>query len=525
MIRYAQEIATGAVLDVDICIVGGGPVGIVLARELSGSGAKVTVIENGGRTATRRTQALLAGESVGYPYPRLAGSTTSALGGNSDRWGQGSDAFWHARPLDRIDFEKRAGVPRSGWPFGREVLAPYFGRTEQRFGLRSFEISDADRDPDAATSLPIRPGRFVVRELRHGRVIFDRELEQLAAAPDIDVILGAHADQICADEHADDRVEGVRLKAEGGRTFRVRAGRVVLASGGIGNARLLLLGNDRHPTGIGNEHDLVGRFFMEHTAVRSGVIFPRDRELLEGSLMTVHDVAGGRSRSVLAPSDEVLRSEALPNVYLHLEARPRAFIATGVRSAAELVRALSCQPRVPGLTRRIARVGADLPAVVRTALAGRRAAENEVVVVRAQGEQVPNPDSRVTLSQATNAYGIPHARLDWRVTDGDLATIRRAQAALGEELRLADVGRLESVLEDERPKALVSGHCHHLGTTRMHEDPGQGVVDPNARVHGTTNLYVAGGSIFPTVGAANPTFTIIALAIRLADHLRQDLSD
>ena len=521
MIRDARELAAGAVLDVDICIVGAGPVGIVLARELSGSGATVAVLENGGRAANRRTQALLAGESVGYPYPRLAGSTTSALGGSSDRWGDGGEAYWHARPLDRIDFEQRAGVPRSGWPFGREALAPYFARTEQLFGVRPFEISGSDDEPDASTRLPIRPGRFVVRELRHGGVPFDRELERLAAAPDVDVIINAHAAQLSAGRRGDDHVDGVRVVGEGGKSVLVRAGRVVLAAGGIGNTRLLLIGNERHPKGIGNEHDLVGRFFMEHTAVRSGVIFPHGQDLLENPLMTVNEVDGQRARSVLAPSDDVLRSDALPNTYLHLEARPAAFAATGVRSAAELARAFEYQPRIPGLAIRAARVARDVPAVVRTALAGRLGAENEVVVVRAQGEQVPNPDSRVTLSPATNAYGIPHARVDWRVTDSDFATIKRVQQELGEELRAAGLGRLESLLEDERPRALVSGHCHHLGTTRMHEDPEQGVVDPNGRVHGTANLFVAGGSIFPTVGAANPTFTIVALAMRLADYLQQ----
>jgi choline dehydrogenase-like flavoprotein len=519
MIRAAREIPAGAVLDVDLCIVGGGPVGIVLARELSGKGASIALVENGGHTATKQAQLLTDTESVGYPYPRFPISTTSALGGNSHRWGANGELYWHALPLDRIDFEQRDGIPRSGWPFGRDVLVPYYARAQELFGVKPFDLSDSDVERDAATVLAIRDGKFVVRELRHGKLPFDRELELLAGAADVDVILHGHVSQILPDERDSDRVEGVSVLAEGGKRFVVRARTVLLATGGIGNARLLLLGNSRQPRGIGNEHDLVGRFFMEHTAVRSGVVFPRDGALLANPLMTVNDVDGVRSRSVLGPSDGVLRSEALPNTYLHLEARPRAFAATGVRSAAELARAFSSRPRIPGLPVRAARVARDLPAVVRTALAGRLGSANEVVVVRAQGEQVPNPDSRVTLSTATNEYGVRMARLDWRVTRSDLATIRRVQAVLGEELRSAGVGQLESLLEDERPAALVSGHCHHLGTTRMHDDPEQGVVDSNGRVHGLANLFVAGGSVFPTVGAANPTLTITALAIRLSDHL------
>jgi choline dehydrogenase-like flavoprotein len=141
------------------------------------------------------------------------------------------------------------------------------------------------------------------------------------------------------------------------------------------------------------------------------------------------------------------------------------------------------------------------------------------------GEQQPNRDSRVTLSDRRDALGLPMTRLDWRLTAADKASLRRNLRALGAEFAAAGIGRLHLTLPegDAWPEELTGGN-HHMGTTRMAADPRQGVVDADCRVHGIDNLYVAGSSVFPTCGAANPTLTIVALALRLADHLRERLS-
>jgi choline dehydrogenase-like flavoprotein len=136
-------------------------------------------------------------------------------------------------------------------------------------------------------------------------------------------------------------------------------------------------------------------------------------------------------------------------------------------------------------------------------------------------EQVPNPDSRITLSSQRDRFGQPRARLDWQLTDDDYRTIEVGQRTIDEELRSAGIGRLEGKYADESPRPTLTGGWHHLGTTRMHDDPKQGVVDANCKVHGIRNLFIAGSSVFPTGGYANPTLTLVALAARLADHLQQ----
>jgi choline dehydrogenase-like flavoprotein len=136
-------------------------------------------------------------------------------------------------------------------------------------------------------------------------------------------------------------------------------------------------------------------------------------------------------------------------------------------------------------------------------------------------EQAPNRDSRVTLGTTHDILGCRRVVLDWRLSDIDKRTAHRAHAILAEELSRSGVGEMKSLMGSESDPwpTRLRGARHHMGTTRMHADSRRGVVDANCRVHGIDNLFVAGSSVFPTSGAANPTLTIVALAIRLAEHL------
>ena len=263
---------------------------------------------------------------------------------------------------------------------------------------------------------------------------------------------------------------------------------------------------------------------MEHPSLRSGVIVPSDPALLgRRDLFAVTGADHSSGVPTFAPSEEVLREQRLLNTYFILEPRPRAFVASAVRSAATFARAIRSQPLTRRFPGRVARAAVGTPAVARALLASRRS-EPAVLVVRVQAEQTPNPSSRVSLSAKRNRLGVRDARLDWRLLPSDRNSIRRAQEILGAELHAARLGRLYDLLGDERPPALITGLYHHLGTTRMHVDPRHGVVEPSCRVHGVSDLYVTGGSVFPTSGAANPTLTIVALAMRLADELKRVLN-
>jgi choline dehydrogenase-like flavoprotein len=216
----------------------------------------------------------------------------------------------------------------------------------------------------------------------------------------------------------------------------------------------------------------------------------------------------------------VQQERQLLNCAFFLPTRNLSMTAEAVRSAATLVKASRRHPLPVGMVGHLRNVVTglgDLGVFARDRL--RRADHGRsILALRAQGEQAPNPDSRVTLGSRRDRFGLPVARLDWRPGDSDRASIRASQEVIDQVLRAAGLGHVAFMLGDEHPPALLEGNFHHLGATRMHTDPAKGVVDADCRVHGVRNLYVAGSSVFPTYGCSNPTLTVVALALRLADH-------
>ena len=507
MLRDAREVPDGTVLDTDVCVVGAGAAGITLARELARAPLRVTVLESGGLTPDRRTQRLLRARSVGLPYFPLHWIRTAALGGTTDQWGG------QCRPLDEIDFEVRAEIPWSGWPFGRRELLPCYERAQAICQLGPFAYdADAWRDP-ARPALPLRGdrARTSIFQLSPPTRFGVAYREDLARAPRVGVYLHAAA-TLLETTPGGDAVKHVRVACLRGPRFRVSARLVVLAAGGIETPRLLLLSNDARPAGLGNAHDLVGRCFIEHLHRDSGLLELDDARL--AALYEPHLAGSTCIKAVLALSEDTLRREGLLSYSALLDTRASAAVRRTMRWLPEGV---AWRLR----TRRARRLRPCLPSPA-PALA-RRSAVTRTVHTRM--EQAPNPDSRVTLGDERDELGRRRARLDWRLTALDKQSMRRAVAILGEEVTRAGVGRWRAGLDEDDGiwREPPHGGHHHMGTTRMHRDPRRGVVDADGRVHGTTNLYVAGPSVFPTVGHANPMLTIVALALRLADHLRARL--
>jgi choline dehydrogenase-like flavoprotein len=522
-----RSVPAGEEIRAEVCIIGAGPAGITLALEWIAAGFRVCLLESGGRTLERSVQRLSDGKSVGYPYFRLRRSRGRAFGGTSCRWEldvERGQEGWNTRPLDAVDFEARPEIPHSGWPFRREELEPYYVRAQATSRLGPYLYSpEAWEEGEVARRLPLDESQVVTSIFLYGRRTFGDYLEELAKADRVSVFLHATAVELVTEEGAR---EVSRVSVVGGldHRFSVAAKIYVLAAGGIDNPRLLLVSNGAHAAGLGNENDLVGRFFMERPTVRTGILTPSRPALLERArLYAVHNVRDARVRATLSVSEPVLRKEGLLNSTFFLWPRHRAFASDGIRSLVTLYRALDRRP-APRLLKRHARtVAANLDDVARTAyrdLIKRAARRNEVLLMRAQAEQAPNPDSRVTLDERRDHLGLRQARLDWRLSELDLRSIRRAQDIIDLAFRSAGLGRLEHKLGEEDPPALVAGGYHHMGTTRMHRDPKQGVVDEHCRVHALSNLYIAGSSVFPTSGYANPTLTVVALAVRLADHIK-----
>jgi choline dehydrogenase-like flavoprotein len=510
----------------DICIVGAGAAGITLATELAGSGLHVIVLESGDFAFRHRPQLLYLGANVGVPSYSPARSRFRRFGGSTTRWGK------QCRPLDPIDFESRPGIDGSGWPLTLSELEPYYRRAQRICSLGPFDYTASSWLPRDAAALRVASGRLETRIFQFsdpgdfGLVYRDA----LASARNVDVCLNANVVDIV---RAGDRVTGVRVGTFNGRRLEVEARTVVLAGGGIENARLLLAADGGKDGGIGNSQDLVGRYFMDHPYFLSGYFEPSDPRHAR-SAYVIEDYARvgthQKANAALALPQELLRTEGLNGAAVYFVPRPHykttpEYFSTGSRSFTHLVDVLR-HHELPNrdLGHHVLNVCRGYRAVGRTLRrqAGELFRPQRLLALRTVIEATPNRESRVRLSRTRDHFGMPRVEVDWRLNSSDRRGLERLLEVLRDEFRRLGLGRivLDPTIDATGWPMSMSGGKHHIGTTRMHADPRFGVVDRHCRVHECANLYVAGSSVFPTSGYANPTLTIVALAVRLSDHLK-----
>ncbi|MFO1295720.1 MAG: FAD-dependent oxidoreductase [Rubrivivax sp.] len=521
-----------------VCVIGGGAAGLAMALEFERSGVDTIVLESGGYDPDAHTMDLYRGESVGLPYHFGDNYRSRFLGGCSNCWGG-----W-CRPMDAEDFQKRDWVPDSGWPFGLAELQPFYARAHKvlKLGPVDYDIGawvqaigrhDVRRMPlepgevlDSMTqfSLPMRFGSHYRRDLkaaRHARIFL-------------------HANVVDIETGVDGRtVRRVHVRTLTGKRFTVEARQFVLACGGIENARILLACNKQHAAGLGNAHGLVGRYFMDHPRLMHGKIMLREawrRNKLYDAMYHYlnRDVRahGTHIAAQLTLPHEVQRRERLLNARVWFAS---IFPGEGTRAAEALVR---MKLRLHGKVDPTHTWLGDLATISREPfntmnfIAARQLRpigllkEMHFQMIKEARLQMicePAPDaaSRVTLAESRDALGMPRARVDWRLNDLVKHTFDRTLALVGKQLGAAGIGEvtLDAPLAGRDWPADLEGTWHHMGTTRMHDSPANGVVDRDCRVHGMSNMYVAGSSVFPTAGANFPTITLVALALRLADHL------
>lgn len=545
MIADARSVAQEDVIDTDVCVVGAGVAGLTLARELSGRGLQVLVLESGALTLDDDTQALYRGEGVGLPYYPLHEARARYCGGSANFWdidlGDGRLGV-RLRPPDPIDFEARDCVPHSGWPFDRAHLDPFYERAQALFDIE--EPSYAPEKWDVVDNRLLfgpETAETVIFKFGAQDVFLKRRDEVVRRADDVIVLVHANVVDIETDASGQ-VVRRVHVACLRGPRFSVGAKVFVLAVGGIETPRLMLASNKVHPDGLGNRYDLVGRFFMEHLHFTSGIFVPARADMAASLPLydRIHVVNGVPIVGKLALCEAVVRRERLLNQNIQLlpwrttaAGLYPAVVAKATDSARVIVSAASrgqFPARFGGHVANVVRGLDDVATLVyrklRRTLAGRDDARTvRVFRLAHMSEQVPNPSSRVSLAAERDALGQNRARLDWRLSPIDILSVRETQRILDTALRRAGLGELRTELRDETPPLGpvpigVHGGYHHMGTTRMHRDPRHGVVDPDCRVHGIANLFVAGPSVFPTGGGyANPVLTVVALSLRLADHL------
>jgi choline dehydrogenase-like flavoprotein len=521
MLQDARQIAAGSTLSAAVCIIGGGPAGITLALELAGTALDVIVLESGGLAYSSATQALARGAIVGLPYNDLEGERVRQLGGCTDHWGG------ECRPLDAEDFKPRPWIPHSGWPVTVAELVPYFRRVAQIVeidGYEKFEAPDWDstirRFPPMA-ALRFDGGNVLPRVFENSPPtrFGQRYRADLEAARNVRVLLNANLTGFETDETRCE-VRNVQVACLGGPRFAVQARTFILATGTIENARILLAASGPDRKGFGNEHDLVGRYFHEHVAYHDvGQMLPARR-----SDVGPHKAMLAAGAVAAAFTEDAQRERQLPNFTIFFDPQRAGSEPPSVRSFKTLVGGIRVRTMPNHVFGHLRQVLLDLPTVA--SYAWHRLSHSDEPIgyfdVTLLMEQIPNPDSRVRLQRERDALGMPLPELDWRLTDLDRAMLLKAMDHTAREVGAAGVGRMRiRIAEDGHDIMGVMSDSHHpMGTTRMHDDPRQGVVDRNCRIHGMANLYVAGASVFTNGGAACPTYNLVALAVRLADHVK-----
>ena len=503
----ARTLPSGTTLTPDLAIIGGGPAGIALALALKDSPYTIALLEGGGMDFDSKVQSLYQGVENGLKYTPLDLGRLRYFGGSSNHWGG-----W-CRPLDAIDFETRDWVPHSGWPFGIEELTPYFPRAQAlcEAGPWLYDSIDRHLTPANGAVVPLGKGGlytswFQYSKTRNGILptsFGQRYQAELKAAARITPYIHASVTALKL-APGGGAVASLEAKTLTGKSFAVKPRFTVLAGGAMENARLLLASNDVMPAGVGNQNDLVGRFFADHP-------IPRD----VGTLVLFNGVA--------AP---FYNNDTTYNTYPLSDG---TLVRAAFAPRADFARAAGVVGSLTTIEEPVTLDDTGVAAVVATAEAlGVDASNAKAYSLGCGMELMPDPGRRLTLTGERDALGLPRLKLHVTISDRDFALYRKTLAELGRQLLAARTGMLR-LSYDSRAGWLTGMTLqnqawwgnHHLGTTRMSDDPRRGVVDAQSQVHGVGNLYVAGSSVFPTYGSSNPTMNLLALTLRLADRLNK----
>jgi GMC oxidoreductase len=478
MLFDARTVASGSTLDADVAIVGGGLCGLTLAQELARTaGLRIAILESGGLQPQDGIDDLNRGTArIHDPYSNVRvfddhmhESRCRALGGSGHLWGG------KCAELDPIDFETRRWIEHSGWPFDYAHLKPYLDRACQVMELPVFQRnSTVDETCDRAPVLINREHTVTTALRRHSAIAgrapqnrFESFITRIASLAQVSIYLRATVVSLQTAQD-DPAISKLSVRNSAGASFFVRARTYVLAAGGLENARLLLM---LQP---GKVLDLAGRFFTGHVIYRRTSTAPEPNHFIPkqdpARFALYVDKDPRQLQGVLQLTRNAQKRERLPNCSLTLE-----------------------PPTAPG---------AALPLFFML-------------------EQRPHPDSRLTLTNDRDSLGMPRLHLDWRFQEQDFLDLQRAAALFADEIARHGLGKLRFSIEPTALIHLIETARHHMGTTRMHVSPQQGVVNEHCRAHDFANLYIAGTSVFPTGGVGNPTLSLLALTLRLADYLRE----
>jgi choline dehydrogenase-like flavoprotein len=542
MIIDARSLPCDEIIETNICIIGAGPAAITLAREFVDQDFDVCLLESGGIEFDPEVQFLNTGTVFGDVYPNLIDTRIRQVGGTSHAWeGQNGPNEYGFRclPLDKIDFERRDWLPYSGWPFSKVHLDPFYERANKICQLNSSTYNIEDWEHKGALRLPFNKDRITtsISQFASRRPFTEQYRNEINQNKNITIFVYANVVEIETNEE-NHTVISVHIASSKNSRFRLKARLFILAAGGLENARLLLASNQKKTEGLGNENDIVGRYFMDRP-ILSSIFKPSSKKIFhQTNLYDIYRTKGSLIMASFQISEALKYNRNLLNNGAQIFPRPLIHQKEATLALRSLLSSQRLGKTIWEKSLKNLKVifcasdyitYAGFWAVIRQIPGLQRGAWSYLPYEKIrfsqfevfyQLEQAPNPNNRVKLGFDKDYLGQNKIELHWRLNSIDINSAIEIQRIWAEEFKAASLGDFKFEQKQENWKFEKPAMHHHMGATRMHNDPKQGVVDANCKVHGITNLFIAGSSIFPTSGYANPTLTIIALSLRLADHIK-----
>ena len=510
-----RKIENNSIIEGDICIIGAGAAGISIALDWLHTSKKVILLEGGGFEYEEQMQDLYKTKTNnGQEYFPIEHSRLHYFGGTTGHWGG------YCSPYDDIDFEKRKWVDHSGWPITKKDLDPYYERSVDLFELKcsEFDLEYWKEEKPNLKNLPLdeKVVWSKIWQLSPPTRFGTKYKDDIVNAKNIHLYTYANVVNLEMDnEHS--QIRQVTIKNHAGKTHQVKAKYFILACGAIQNSRLLLASNTQSKNGIGNDNDLVGRFFMEHIEMKISELWLE--KPLNMNLYLFRESVHSRIKAELAISSEIQRKNEILNGTTYLI--PLIYNRR-IEDKYERWRNFGIQKKERSTWDKIKNRFLKIKE------------SQETNIDKAYGlftriEQAPNPNSRIFIDSEKDALGMPRVDVDWKVSILEKKSLIKIHQIIGQQIGISNLGRIKIMenlldLNDESWLKSTNGGWHQMGTTRMNNNPKEGVVDSDCKVHSLNNLYIAGSSCFPTGGAANPTFTIVALSLRLSDHIKDVLN-
>lgn len=510
MFKDLKDISSESTLTYDICIVGTGPAGISVAKQLLDTDHRIVMLESGGILPEPKYQQLNKGENSGPSFLSLDASRIRCFGGASKLWAG------YCSPFKSDEFDKKSFIPLSGWPISLDDLKNYYKQAAKMLGISYKKFYSKDYFQDTFNGISFKEFNrddsflsgsvFQVSNVKN-RDFGEKYKKDFGSSLNTDIIFHSTVTKLNLNSSGKD-IQSASVADLNGNKATIKAKIFVLACGALENPRILLASNDHYEDGIGNNSGFVGSCFMSHPGIGnvSEIHKTSPEQCISKDKYDDDYIVRFEMSSRERSKQEVLRHTLSIKSYLDLTNRSTYMSGRVFSEFSKLIENFNFFSSVKKTS---CKIGGKYSSRLLNLTVGL--------------EQPPRLSNNLRLHTTNDDLGMPKINMHWDdISKIEKSTVIKSVKTMARELGILDIGRIKfkSELLTGKSYKINDPVNHHIGTTRMSDSPKTGVVDKNCKIFGISNLYVAGSSVFTTSSVVNPTYTIIAMSIRLGEYLK-----